>query len=102
MVKLANMPAQAIISGFKGSVDFYYWMGIPVARSWPRSPGPHRAPGVEEQWSAFTIAAQGWSTLTPEVQQTYIAIAQNSGLSGRDMFTRAYLSGLYRLPSGAP
>lgn len=96
MVKLAAKPSQAIISGFKGTVDFYEYMGIPVARSWPRSPGRIRAPSVEAQWPAFTLAAREWANLSPEVQAAYYAMAESSGLDGRDLQVRAYLSGLYR------
>ena len=34
-----------------------------------------------------------------EVQQPYNRLAEGTGLSGRDMFTRSYLSGLYRYPT---
>jgi hypothetical protein len=96
MAKLLALPEQAIISGFKGTVDYYVYMGIPVARSWPRSPGKTRAPAVEAQWSAFRYASQEWVKLSPEVQAAYRAMAQSSGLDGRDLQMRAYLSGLYR------
>lgn len=96
MAKLTEMPAEALISGFKGVVDYYWYMGIPVARSWPRSPGRTRAPAVEAQWPAFTYAAQEWNNLSEAVQDSYRALAQSSGMDGRDLFTRSYLSGLYR------
>lgn len=93
------MPSLDIIAGFKGTIDFYLWKGIPCARSWPRSPGKVRAPAVMAQWSAFAYSASEWLNLAPIVQDAYKALASNSGLSGRDMFTRSYLSGLYRYPT---
>ena len=92
------MPHEAIIDGFKGKVDYYFYMGIPCARSWPRSPGKRRAPSVEAQWPLFTYAAREWNNLSTAVQDAYRQLATNSGLSGRDMQVRAYISGLYRYP----
>ena len=37
MAKLIALPHQAIIDGFKGTIDFYVWKGLSVARKWPRS-----------------------------------------------------------------
>lgn len=106
MAKLTVLPHQAIIDGFKGKVDFYVnyqtrdpsvrGPGIPCARRWPRSPGRRRAPDVEAQWPAFSYAAAKWITLSQEIQDAYNEMASGTGLSGRDMFTRSYLTGLYR------
>jgi len=106
MAKLIALPEQAIISGFKGVIDFYVnyqscnrevaGEGIPCARKWPRSPGHKRAPAVMAQWSAFSESAKYWSQLSPEIQAPYNKMAESTGLTGRDMFTRGYISGLYR------
>jgi len=98
MARLLAMPEEAIIDGFKGSIDFYYNMGIPCVRAWPKSPGKARSPGVQAGWPSFTIAAQEWKNLSPAVQDAYNTLASGSGLSGRDMQVRAYLTGLYRYP----
>lgn len=99
MVKLAGMPAQDIIDGFKGSIDFYVFMGIPVARKWPTSPGKIRSPAVMSQWPIFSYASREWKNLSPFVQAAYTKLATNSGLTGRDMFMRSYIQGLYRYPT---
>ena len=106
MAKLKVLPHEAIISGFKGVIDFYInyqtrdpavrGPGVPCARRWPRSPGKRRAAAVEEQWPAFAYAASEWNNLSQEIQAAYNAMASGTGLSGRDMFTRSYLTGLYR------
>jgi len=98
MAKLAVMPQQGIIDGFKGTVDFYVYMGIPVARSWPRPPSGSRSPAVQAQWPAFAYAAKEWLNLSAFVQRAYEKLATGSGLTGRDMQVRAYLTGLYRYP----
>lgn len=106
MAKLKVLPHLAIIDGFKGVVDFYVnhqtcdpelkGPGIPCARKWPRSPGHLRAPAVEAQWPAFAYAAAEWNNLSQEIRDAYNEMASGTGLSGRDMFTRSYLTGLYR------
>lgn len=108
MAKLKVLPALAIIDGFKGKVDYYInyqtsdpalrGEGIPCARMWPRSPGHRRAPAVEAQWAKFAYISGKWLTLSNEIQDAYREMASGTGLSGRDMFTRGYLSGLYRYP----
>lgn len=106
MAKLTALPELAIIDGLKGKIDFYIYHptcdpesrgpGIPVARKWPRSPGHLRAQAVMDGWPAFAYAASAWNLLSEEIQAAYRALAVGSGLSGRDLFTRSYLSGLYR------
>jgi len=98
MAILRALPHTRIISGFKGKVDFYLWHTIPCARRWPKSPGKHRTLAVEEQWPAFTTASRLWSELSPEIQQAFNSMAQGGALNGRDLATKAYLSGLYRYP----
>jgi len=100
MAKLLALPHADIIDGFKGVIDFYVHRGIPCARAWPKSPGKSRSPAVMAQWPAFRYASQEWLNLSDEVQDAYRQLATNSGLSGRDMLIRAYLTGLYRYPTG--
>jgi hypothetical protein len=99
MAKLTALPHQAIIDGFKGTVDFYVHQGIPCARAWPKSPGKSRSPAVRAQWPIFSYASREWLNLAPIVQDAFNKLATDSGLSGRDMLMRAYLSGLYRYPT---
>lgn len=93
MAKLTVLPEQTIISGLKGKIDFYLWLGLPVARKWPRSPGHNRAPAVQAQWTAFTEAAQLWSQLDDEVRQAWQEMAIGTAMTARDLFTQAYISG---------
>lgn len=93
MAKLTALPSLAIISGLKGKIDFYLWMGIPVARKWPRSPGHRRAPAVEAQWPAFTTATQLWNQISLDIQLAYIETAAGTNLTGRDLAMKAYLVG---------
>ena len=98
MAKIKALPAEHIISGFKGKLDYYVHNGVACVRKWPRSPGRRRAPAVEAGWPAFAYAATEWKNLSPEVQESYNRMAEGTGLSGRDMFQRAYLKGVYPYP----
>ena len=100
MAKLTALPEAAIISGFKGTIDFYLHDGVPCARRWPRSPGQRRAPAVEAQWAAFRIASRAWTSLDPETRRTYEEMAVGTTYSARDVFTRSYISGLFAYPTG--
>ena len=98
MAKLTALPEQVIIDGYKGTIDFYVYMGIPCARAWPKSPGRRRSPAVMAQWPLFSYVAREWNNLSQTMRDAYQTLATSSGLSRRDVFTRGYLSGLYRNP----
>jgi hypothetical protein len=92
VAKIKKLPGLSVISGFKGTLDFYVWKGIACVRSWPRSPGHERAPAVMAQWQAFTNAAKLWMTLSPEVKDAYRQMSAGLRLSNRDVFIKFYLS----------
>ena len=96
MAIIKAMVGREVISGFRGVIDFYLHDGIPCARRWPRSPGHFRAPAVMAGWVPFTTAVQLWNQASPFVRDTYNVLAPDTGLSGRDWFMRAYLSGIFR------
>ena len=100
MAKIKALPSQAIISGFKGTLDYYVHDGQPCVRKWPASPGHRRTPAVEAQWAAFSYAVREWDNLAPIVRDAYNRMAETTALSGRDWFIRSYLSGIYRYPTG--
>ncbi len=95
-----------IISGFKGVIDFYVnyqscdpetrGKGIPCARKWPVTPLSHRSPGEQESWEAWAWVAANWNSLAPEVQSAYTETAQGSSLTGRDLFTKSFISDYFR------
>lgn len=99
MAKLTNMPSLKVINGFKKTIDFYYWMGIPVAREWPRKPDGERSPAVREQWPLFVYAARLWQQLSPVVQRSWNEMATGTALTGRDLQIRAYIGGALKLYS---
>ncbi len=95
MAKIAKMPGLRVISGFKGTLDFYVHDGQACVRKWPRSPGHKRAPAVEARWPAFATASRLWNELSPEIQDAYYRMSAGLRLSGRDIFIKGYLSALW-------
>ena len=92
------MLSEKVIGGFKGVLDFYFYMGLAVVRAWPKSPGGRRTPAVRAGWAPFTYASREWNNLSPLVRRAYEELATDSMLTARDMFQRGYLKGLYRNP----
>ncbi|GAH95299.1 unnamed protein product [marine sediment metagenome] len=90
------MPEQAIIDGFKGTLDFYVHNTIPCVRSWPRSPGKRRAPAVEAQWPLFSWAAKNWDSLSDAMKQAYEETASEVFMTGRDLFTKSFITDYFR------
>lgn len=98
MSKLAALPSVDVISGFRGAIDYYVTMGIPVARRWPRKKRHPPTPGEKAQWPIFADAVSLWNTLTEEVQDAYRKMASGSTLSGRDMMVKMYINAKSILP----
>jgi len=98
LAKLKSMPNSNIISGLKGTVDFYYWKGIPVARQWPRSPGSNRSPSVKAQWPAWGAASKLWVRLSKAHQMLHGAWCGHGRYNPRDLQIKSYISGLYFAP----
>lgn len=99
MAIIKELPGRKIIDGFKGTIDFYYYMGIACARKWPRSQGKSQTPDSIAQWPTFTYCSRLWMELSEDVRESYRALARDSGLHGKDWFTRGYLTGIYRYPN---
>ncbi|MBA7627009.1 hypothetical protein ES703_34470 [subsurface metagenome] len=97
MAKIKSMVADEVISGFKGKLDFYVHRGQPCVRMWPRSPGKRRSAAVEAQWPLFAVAAKLWDQIPEDIRAAYEQMATDTGLSARDMATRAYISGYKKL-----
>ena len=50
-------------------------------------------------WAAFSYSSSEWNNVDDTVRVAYEELSTGSGLSARDLFTRAYLKGLYREPN---
>jgi len=95
-----------IISGFKGKIDYYVnyqacdcsvsGPGIPCARKWPRIPPYARSPRELATQEPFAWAGANWNSLSVEVQDAYRETATGSSLSGRDLFSKSFISDYFR------
>jgi len=93
VVRLAALPAQAIIDDFKGKVDFYVYKGQPCARRWPTWPRRVATGQEAANQQAFAYAIKSWNELSEYIRQMYYFMAAGTGLSPRDFFVRSYLKG---------
>jgi len=84
---LDKLPAQSIIDGYKGILDFYVWMGIPVVRSWPRWTGRPRSPAVQRSAAVFGRVARAMSSVDADVQEAARRMADGSPWTWRDCMT---------------
>jgi hypothetical protein len=98
MAKLGALPAQNIIAGAKGTLDYYVHWGIPCCRSWPRPPPKIPSPAKQAQWPIFADAVAQWNTLDPMVRTAYQTMAAGSTMSGRDIMIKMYINGKSILP----
>lgn len=93
MATLKKMPPQAIIDGFKGTIDFYYWRGIPCVRKWPvwhpRTPTPVEATNQH----SFAYCNKAWKDLPANIKTRWNEMAGGTGLTGKDHYVRAYMRG---------
>ncbi len=93
------LPASRIISGFKGKIDFYYYMGVACVRRWPRNRGRSQTPDSVAQQPAFIYVSKLWTAVSPFVKSYYHTLTFDCGLHHKDWFTRGYYGKIYRYPT---
>ncbi len=95
MARLRRMPSQVIIDGFKGTIDFYLYMGIPVARKWPiwRPREPYAVERSNQD--DFARINKAYSTLPVEILTAYKTLAQGTPFTGKDLMVRSFMRGLW-------
>jgi len=98
MVIIKEMLGKKVIDGFRGKIDFYFYMGLAVARKWPHSQGKSQTPASVSMWPFFTYASQSWLSISPFVREAYFSIARDCGLHAKDWFMRGYMTGIYKYP----
>lgn len=94
MAVLTAIPEAAIISAFKGIVDFYEWKGIAVARKWPIWPKREPHPDERVNQSAFAYITKATINFPEYIIDQYRAQAASTPWTWRDLAIRAYLKGL--------
>lgn len=93
MATLRRMPHQVIIDLFAGTLDFYYWKGIPCVRKWPVwKPRPPTPPELANQQS-FSYINKAWAALPPNIKRQWNSMASGTHLTGKDLMVRSYMKG---------
>ena len=94
MVRLSEMPSQATIDGYKGLVDFYLWKGVPCARRWPRYTPRNPTDAERANQERFAYINKLASSVGPEVREYYSRMAAGTSWTWKDLFVRAYMTGI--------
>jgi hypothetical protein len=84
MVILKQPLSRAVILGFKGTIDFYSWKGIAVARRWPRQPRQPRSAAVQAQWAQFKFVTQGFRDIEASAMGGLIGMTTGTQLVPKD------------------
>jgi len=96
MAIIKAMVGQKVIDGFKGTLDFYYHMGVACVRSWPKSPGKSRSEAVMAQWPVFISATRSWGSVSQSVRSAYEQMAVSTNKRPVDLWVRGYISGVLK------
>jgi len=94
MAVLTKMPNEAIISTFKGVIDFYLWKGIPCCRKWPRWQRRQPYPEEKANQDAFAYINKAYINLPTYIKDQWTHMAEGTPLTAKDLFVRAYMSGI--------
>jgi hypothetical protein len=86
MVKLHTVPDSGTIRALKGSVDFYTWKGISVARSWPRKPKLPLAPAALQAQRWLQLANQHYRASSSLIKGDFHWLTLNTTWTPRDAY----------------
>lgn len=92
MARIKGGLSQATVDTLAGSIDFYYWKGMLVARKWPRWPRRLPHPDEKDAQDSFAYASRMWKWLPTFLKDQYRIMAVSTPVTGRDIFTRAYIN----------
>jgi len=95
VAKLDVMPAQDLIDGFRGVLDFYRWCDLVIVRHWPRYTRRPPSPQMKAAQDRFAYVNYVASTLPAAVVDTWKWMASAGGLTWKDWLNRCYLSGTF-------
>ncbi|OFW54945.1 MAG: hypothetical protein A2V75_09090 [Actinobacteria bacterium RBG_16_70_17] len=94
MAVITSMPAQSIIQGWKGVVDFYEYRGLACARKWPIWRPRQPYPAELANQLKFRTANKAIATSPPLIRAAWVRMAQGTPFRWQDLAVRAYYRGL--------
>ena len=87
----------ATVMALRGYVDLYYWKGIPVARSWPKSPSTRTVSAAEQLTrSRMSAVAAMTGAIDPKVRADYqmnLRLGTGKGVTWVDNFRSVAMGG---------
>ena len=95
MARINALPHQTIIKGFKGTLDFYYWKGVPCVRKWPVIPMSSRSPASLAQAQIFGQIVSAWSLVGGVPKDWYNLAAADQPRTGRDLYVTGVFGHLH-------
>ena len=84
MAILSAMPSQAQIKNLHGILDFYYYKGIPVVRTWPCK--PRNTPAMVRTHRSLRRGLALWRDVIGVDYDAYSFAVRQSEFTNRDMF----------------
>jgi len=91
VARLTALPSIDIIRGFKGTLDFYLWKGLPCVRAWPRWRPARQTQASKASALLFGAIVKGYNRLGALPLQAYRATAKGTPRTARDV----YVSGVF-------
>lgn len=95
MAKINALPSLEVINVLKGTLDYYYWKGIPCVRKWPVIPKSSRTPASMASALLFGQIVQGWGLTGGAAKALYIQAAADQPRTGRDLYVSGALGNLH-------
>lgn len=89
MTRLAEMPPVAVIRASRGVLDYYYWRGIPVCRTWPQKYTRQRTAAVQASSAIFGDYLHALTLLDPSLIPAWTTMVADTDWTWRDMVVRA-------------
>ena len=95
MARLTALPSIDIIRGFKGTIDFYLWRGLPCARKWPRRAPGRRTEAEIASSALFGIVSTNYRLLAPLALAAFQEAAKDQPRTARDLYISAVYGHLH-------
>lgn len=95
MARLTALPSVDIIRGFKGTLDFYLWKGLPCVRAWPRWRPARQTDASKASAALFGAVVKGYNLLGEGPLTAFREAATDQTRSARDIYVSAVLGHLH-------
>lgn len=86
MARISHPWNAVLIKAMKGTLDFYYWKGIPVVRSWPTYRPQNFSPRSRQQWPKFATVSSSYRNIQLSGYQALQQMGAYSQASPRDVY----------------